>query len=225
MIEYLESIDIKLFTFLNGHYNAYFDQFMWLVSSRLAWIPMCLALLYVVFRNNWRNGLAALLLIALTITLSDQISSSIIKHAVERLRPTHTEALIPIVHTVNGYMSGLYGFVSSHAANSFGVAMILSLLFKNRWFTMLMFLWATILSYSRIYLGVHFPGDIIGGMIVGLAVASLLFFLYKKLLSTKARLYCTIDCPTPSQIKIMNYSILVNMCGLAAFAAILCFTT
>ena len=215
MIEYLEAIDIELFTFLNGHYNAYFDQFMWLVSSRLAWIPMCLALLYVVFRNNWRNGLAALLL----------ISSGIIKHAVERLRPTHTEALIPIVHTVNGYMSGLYGFVSSHAANSFGVAMLLSLLFKNRWLTMLMFLWATILSYSRIYLGVHFPGDIIGGMIVGLAVASLLYFLYKKLLSTKARLYCTIDCPTPSQIKIMNYSILVNMCGLAAFAAILCFTT
>ena len=106
MIEYLEAIDIELFTFLNGHYNAYFDQFMWLVSSRLAWIPMCLALLYVVFRNNWRNGLAALLLIAITITLSDQISSGIIKHAVERLRPTHTEALIPIVHTVNGYMSG-----------------------------------------------------------------------------------------------------------------------
>ena len=103
--------------------------------------------------------------------------------------------------------------------------MLLSLLFKNRWLTMLMFLWATILSYSRIYLGVHFPGDIIGGMIVGLAVASLLYFLYKKLLATKARLYCTIDCPTSSQIKFINYSICVNMCGLAVLAAILCFTT
>ena len=225
MIEYLEAIDIEVFKVLNGHFNAYFDQLMWLVSSRLAWIPMCLALLYVGFRNNWRNGVALLVFVALTITLSDQTASGLIKPAVERLRPTHTPLLEGVVHTVNGYLSGRYGFVSSHAANSFGVAMLLSLLFRNRVFTWLIFVWAAVLSYSRIYLGVHFPGDILGGMIVGMLVARLLFWLYCRLMNRRARLYVAIDRPTAGLMKIMNWCICVNMCGLAALAAILCFTT
>lgn len=225
MIEYLESIDIEIFKMLNAHYNAYFDQFMWLVSSRLAWIPMCFALLWVIFRNNWRNGVAALIFIAITITLCDQIASGIIKHAVERLRPSRTEELMSIVHTVNGYIGGKYGFVSSHAANSFGVAMLLSLLIKDKVFTWLMFAWALILSYSRIYLGVHFPGDILGGFVVGFVVVAVLYKIYRKLLTTKARLYITIDVPTPQQTNLMKWSICVNMCGLLILAAILCFTT
>lgn len=225
MIEYLEAIDIEIFKALNAHYNAYFDQFMWLVSSRLAWIPMCLALIYVVFRNNWRNGVAALILVALTITVCDQIASGVIKHAVERLRPTRTEELMGMVHTVKGYIGGMYGFVSSHAANSFGVAMLLALLFGNKVFTWLIFVWAATLSYSRIYLGVHFPGDILGGAIVGILAAIALHWLYERVLTTKARLYVAIDRPTQADMKIMNWSICVNMCVLGALAAILCFTT
>lgn len=225
MIEYLEAIDIEVFKFLNGYHNVFFDQFMWLVSAKLAWIPMCLALLFVIFRNNWRNGMAALVFVALTITLCDQISSGLIKHAVERFRPTHTEGLMQIVHTVNGYVGGNYGFVSSHAANSFGVAMLLALLFKNRLFSWLIFSWAIILSYSRIYLGVHFPGDIIGGIMVGLFVATVLYKIYTHLLMKRCRIYLCIDVPTENSMKIMNYSICVNMCVLLAIAAILCCTT
>lgn len=222
MIEYLESIDFSVFKLLNGLHNPFFDEFMWLVSGKFAWVLMCVALLYVVFRNNWKNGVMALLFIALVIALCDQLSSSVIKHAVQRLRPTRTEDLIPIVHTVRGYIGGMYGFVSSHAANSFGVAMFLSLMFRRRAFSALIFLWAALLSYSRIYLGVHFPGDIVGGAIVGLLLGYLTYYIYSRLRASRIGIYVNIDRPTMGQVKLMNYSICVNMCVLLAIAAVLC---
>ena len=223
MIEYLVALDIEAFKILNGAFNPFLDHFMWLVSGKFAWILMCIALLYVVFRNNWKNGVVSLLFIALTITLCDQISSTFIKHTVERLRPTHTEALMPLVHTVNGYVGGLYGFVSSHAANSFGVAMFLALMFKQRLFSLLIFLWAVVLSYSRIYLGVHFPGDILGGAIVGLLVGYLVYFIYIKLRATKYGIYVNIDKTTELQLKIINISICMNMCILLLVSAVMYF--
>lgn len=220
MIEYIESIDIEVFKVLNGMHNAFFDEFMWLVSGKFSWILMCATLIYISFKKDWKSGVSIVVMVALTIALSDQIASTVIKHSVERLRPTRTEALIPIVHTVNGYIGGMYGFVSSHAANSFGAAILLTLLLKDKKFGVSIFCWAALLSYSRIYLGVHFPGDILGGAVVGLLMGFLVYKIYLLICGSKYRLYvkmCSIDT---KEINLLTGSIYVNMCILLALAAI-----
>lgn len=220
MIEYLESIDIEVFKVLNGMHNAFFDEFMWLVSGKFAWLLMCATLLYISFKKNWKSGVAIVVMVALTIALSDQIASTVIKHSVERLRPTRTEALIPIVHTVNGYIGGMYGFVSSHAANSFGAAMLLTLIFKDKAFGISIFCWAALLSYSRIYLGVHFPGDILGGATVGLVIGFLVYQTYLRMCASRYRLYVKMRSIDTKEINLLSYSICVNMCILLFLSAI-----
>jgi undecaprenyl-diphosphatase len=121
-----------------------------------------------------------LVCIALTILLADQITSTFMKPFFSRLRPTHDPELENLVHIVNGYRGGKFGFASSHAANTFGLAMFVFLLFRNRskhvaW----IFLWAAVVAYSRIYLGVHYPGDIIVGGFVGMICAFGCYHLFK----------------------------------------------
>lgn len=180
MIEFLENADTQLLLLLNGVHNAFFDEFFWLVTGKFAWIPMILCLLYCTFRKNWKAGVLMIVAIALVITLCDQISSGIIKDAVCRLRPARDPDIADMVHIVNGYRGGQYGFVSSHAANSFGVAAFLALVLRNRAFTWTIMLWAVLLSYSRIYLGVHFPGDIICGGLLGAMLGMAVYYFYKK---------------------------------------------
>jgi undecaprenyl-diphosphatase len=181
MIEYLQGIDASVFTFLNGMHDGYFDNFMWLISNKLSWIIMIIALLYVLYRKGMKQLVLVVLAIALVILLSDQISSSIIKPIVERLRPSRNLALASTIHLVNGYRGGMYGFVSSHAANSFGVAVLLCLMLRRWYSTVALLIWASLVSYCRIYLGVHYPGDILCGAIVGCLMALLVYWLWKKI--------------------------------------------
>ena len=116
--------------------------------------------------------------VALIVLCSDQLSSSVIKPLVCRERPTHNVDIQDQIHTVNGYVGGLYGFVSSHAANSFAIAIFLSLVIKNWLFSFTIFLWAIINSYTRIYLGVHYFGDVLCGAVVGIIIALILYKLY-----------------------------------------------
>ena len=179
MIEYLDSIDKQLLLALNGMHNGFMDTFMWYVSKTATWSLMCLVLLYILLKKNWRQAIFIVIGIALTITLADQISSGLIKEAVERFRPSRSPEIGNLVHVVNGYRGGMYGFVSSHAANTMGVALFVSLLFSNRIVTCSLFFWAVLVSYSRIYLGVHYPGDILGGTCVGLLCGYIVYVLYK----------------------------------------------
>jgi undecaprenyl-diphosphatase len=118
--------------------------------------------------------------IIIAVVLSDRISTAI-KKKVQRVRPTHDIVLADKVHTVNNYRGGNYGFVSSHASNTFCVALLVALIFEtSTWITLLLFFWAILVSYSRIYLGVHFPLDIIFGAILGMNIAFLIFLLLKK---------------------------------------------
>ena len=175
----LQQFDAGIFSAINGWHAAYFDSFMWLVTKIATWIPMILMLLYLLyFKKGWRKTVAVVLAIALVILIADQVSASIIKPLVERARPSHNESLQSTIHIVNGYRGGPFGFVSSHAANCFGIALLLAMIFKNRLFTWTMVVWATLMCYSRIYLGVHYPGDIVRGAILGFLAAWLVYRIF-----------------------------------------------
>ncbi len=161
--------DTELLLFINSHHSAFMDSLMFLVSDKYIWIPLYLVLaLAVYFKAHWSHALVFFIALALLITAADQTCASLIRHMVERLRPSNLDNPIsPLVHIVNDYRGGRYGFPSSHAANMFALAVFLSGIFRKRWITISMFFWATLVSYSRMYLGVHYPGDILVGGLVG----------------------------------------------------------
>jgi undecaprenyl-diphosphatase len=183
MIEYLLELDKQLFLSLNSYHTEWLDAIMLYVTSKLVWIPFYIIIAYFIFKQEGlTRGIVVLICIALTILLADQITSAFMKPYFARFRPSHEPALKDLVHIVNGDRGGKFGFASSHAANTFGLALFIFLMFKDRtkqvaW----IFLWAAIVSYSRIYLGVHYPGDIIAGGLVGMACAWGCYILYTKI--------------------------------------------
>ena len=169
MLEILNQLDQELLLFLNGFHSPFFDTFMYLISGKLVWAVLYLSILVHIYRTyGWKTGLYLLVAIILVITCCDQMASGILKPTFQRFRPSRSPELENLVHTVNGYRGGKYGFASSHAANVFGLATFCSLLFRNRKLSLFLFSWAALVSYSRIYLGVHYPGDIIVGTAIGL---------------------------------------------------------
>ena len=177
MIEYLNDIDADALLAVNGLHDLFQDSFWWLVSAKWSSLLLVLAIVWILLHQNRRHALLVLAMLVLTIVVADQVSSGLIKHLVERLRPTHDPSLQSMVHVINGYRGGLYGFVSSHAANFSAVAMLVSLVMRQRLVTITMFSWALVQCYSRMYLGVHYPGDIIGGLVVGMLAGWLVWLL------------------------------------------------
>ncbi|MEX0981572.1 MAG: phosphatase PAP2 family protein [Bacteroidales bacterium] len=175
----LNQIDTRLFLFLNGLHSETFDHIMVWVSGKLTWWPFYLVLLAYLVWSGRLQVIPLILFIALCITLADQSSVRLFKEVFERLRPCHEPALEGMVHLVNDKCGGMYGFVSSHAANSFGVATLLLLVVRRRLFTIVILFWAALVSYSRIYLGVHYPGDIIGGAVLGMFCGYLVYLLFR----------------------------------------------
>ena len=178
MLETLLELDTRLFLFLNNLHSPTWDTIMWYISDKEFWYPFYGILIFVmIWRYKW-NAIATLLFIALLITLSDQISVKGFKEVFERFRPTHNPEIGDMVHTVRGYRGGDFGFVSSHAANTFAMALFTTKLFKNSYYSWFIFIWAAVVSYSRIYLGVHYPLDIFGGALLGIILGILVFKLY-----------------------------------------------
>lgn len=171
MIDWLNTIDTQVFLALNGLHAPYFDAFIKLFTGKWIWVPMYAAVLFAVVRNyRWRQTLAVLVCVALAITIADQVCATLIRPEVCRLRPSNpANPLSEMVHIVGGYRGGSYGFPSCHAANSFALASFLTLLFANRKLSLFIFAWAVLNSYSRVYLGVHYPGDLLVGAIIGTA--------------------------------------------------------
>jgi undecaprenyl-diphosphatase len=175
MLEYLEKVDEALFLFLNGLHNAFFDFIMYWASDQLFWIPFYAWLAFFLFRKFGKMAWRYYFLIALMIVASDQLSSHLIKNWVLRPRPSHVAALATRIHLSKAGPGGEYGFVSGHASNSFALAVFLVLTLPKGYkpLKILLLAWASLVSYSRIYNGVHYPGDVIGGVLVGTLLAIL----------------------------------------------------
>lgn len=192
MIDWLENIDRKLFLILNDVHTPFLDKVMWYISYTPCWIPLFLFFAYYAYKKNGVKFLVTILLAAgLCVALADLISVHLFKEIFQRFRPTHNLEIKDMVKTVakpNGeiYLGGLYGFVSSHAANFGAISMLLFLNFKNfsRWW-LLLFVWFTLIVYSRVYLGVHYPADIVVGallgFIIGFGVYKLQHYILKKI--------------------------------------------
>ena len=169
----------ELFFLLNGSNSTMLDNVMWTYTGLLTWMPMLVFILYIAFKHQkLKEGLLVILSVALVLVLCDQISSFVIKPAFKRFRPTHHPDYMNLVDIVRGYRGGRFGFISGHASNSFGLAVFFILLFRNRWVTIFMLSWAMLNSYTRIYLGVHFISDIIGGILLGSIIAIVVYQLY-----------------------------------------------
>lgn len=169
MWETIEALDNQLLLWINSHHTEFWDTFMITVSERLIWVPFYLAILATVWRcYGWRTTLLMGAMAGLAIAAADQTCASLIRPLLQRLRPANLDNPISeFVHIVNGYRGGKYGFPSCHAANTFAVVGLTSLIFKRREYTIGILSWAVIVCYSRMYLGVHYPGDILTGAIIG----------------------------------------------------------
>lgn len=180
----LTKLDADLLLAINGWRAGWADYFMYAFSGKLVWIPMYASILYVILRNmNWKLALGCIITVALTITFADQVCATLIRPHVARLRPANLgNPLSDFVQIVNGYRGGAYGFPSCHAANTFGLVFFVFYVFRNRVLTAFMVVWALITCYSRSYLGVHYPGDLLVGAVVGAAGASLCYWLLHQIL-------------------------------------------
>ena len=177
------NLDYDILLWINGHHNEWMDALMWGISRSKTWIPLYLVLVGLIggrFRN-WKAVLLILVGFGVAVGLSDWICSGILKPLVCRLRPTHEPALDPL-HLINGYIGGKYGFCSSHAANSMAVGLLFSLLYTNKIATVCLMTWVAVVCYSRMYLGVHYPTDIIAGLMVGAAFAFVVWLVLRRLL-------------------------------------------
>jgi len=178
LLNYLKDIDSRLLLAINSMHSDLIDSLMIVLSEKTSWIPFYgLILVLIIIKYKWRSWLV-LTCIALLITASDQLTSGFMKPYFERLRPCHEETLVKLLYLPIG-CGGAYGFVSSHAANSFAAATFLWLLLHRHFrAVVLLFPWAFMICYSRIYLGAHYPGDVIGGMIIGSCLGYLFFRIY-----------------------------------------------
>lgn len=187
MIDSLIQFDTTLFLALNGAHSPFWDGVMTFASGKFTWLLLYLLIVYFIARNyRWRT-LLWLLAVAVVVLLADQVSVHAFKYVFLRPRPCHNPTLVGLIHLV-GRCGGMYGFVSSHAANTFGVAVFLSFLFNRKWFTTGILVWAAFVSYSRIYLGVHYPGDVLVGAIVGSAIGIAVWLIARRYLKPNERI-------------------------------------
>lgn len=179
MLENILDYERGLFFILNGSDSALLDRFMWLYSGRAVWIPIAVFIaIILLYKRGWKESLFIILALALVVTMCDQFASGVCKPLFTRFRPTHHPEFMDQVQTVFGYRGGRYGFMSSHAANAFGFATFMVFLFHHALFSWVIYIWATLTAYSRIYLGVHFISDIIPGILVGIFFGYLVYRLY-----------------------------------------------
>lgn len=177
----LSNIDTELFLFLNGLHTSWLDKVMIVITQMWVWMPLYLLLIYWIAKQYGKRCWWILLAVGVVVLCSDQLSAHVCKPLFQRLRPCYNPDLQDLIYLPKGMAGGRYGFVSSHAANTFAVAAFLTgALRKNqKWMGIVLYLWAFISSYSRIYLGFHYPADILCGAILGILIGLILWRVFQ----------------------------------------------
>lgn len=177
----LIDLDRQLLLWFNGSDSLFIDNLAMTLTNGLTWIPLYVALLYLVIKNN--SDIRQILFIiagtGLCVLLAGTLNDELVKPGIARFRPTRDPIIAHLIDVVDGYRGGRYGFFSSHAANTFSIAMFFSLLVKSRTLSIMLILWSLVNCWTRMYLGVHFPGDILCGLVWGGFVGTAVYFLYK----------------------------------------------
>lgn len=181
MLELLNEIDTNLFLIINQVDNSFLNSVMYYVSTKFLWIPLYLLILTLIIIKYKKKAIIAILFFILAVALADLSSVHLFKNIFQRLRPCYEEDLIPIINNIVG-CGGKYGFVSSHAVNSFAIVIMTIKLIGNnhKWLNWVMPIWGILIMYSRVYLGKHYPGDVICGALWGIIVGLLVYWAFTK---------------------------------------------
>lgn len=206
LITFLKYLDTTATLAINGLHCTYLDNFMMMYTGRFIWIPLYLSLLIIMLRNfPLRANIACILVTIALVTINDQVSSTLIRPYIARLRPSNL--LNPIsqyIHIVNGYRGGSYGFPSAHAANCFGTAIFVFYVFRRSVLSKVLAIWAILMCYSRVYLGVHYLGDVMMGCLVGFINASIVYFVFEHTMKKTTESFkphsCSCKLYTPSMV-------------------------
>jgi undecaprenyl-diphosphatase len=180
-METLSNIDSQLFLFLNSLHVDWLDKVMVLITDMWAWFPLYLLLIYWTVKQYGKRCWWIFLAVGIVVLCTDQLASHVCKPVFQRLRPCYNPDFQDLIYLPKGLAGGKYGFVSSHAANTFGVAAFLTpALRKYRpWTAIVLYFWAFVSSYSRIYIGYHYPGDILCGAILGILIGLILWKVFQ----------------------------------------------
>ena len=183
----MQQLDQYVLFFLNGFHNQFFDVFFWYATDKIYYLPLYFIAVWLAYKQFGKKIWILLLFVILTVLLTDQICDFLKNTFFCRLRPTRNPDIASLIHTVNGYKGEIYGFPSAHACNTFGIAVFLYRIMRpKRWgFTLAVFVWAVIMSYSRIYLGVHYPFDILCGVALGSSIGFGVSLFFRKLVIKK----------------------------------------
>ena len=214
MIQSLRHLDETLLLWFNGFHTSFLDNLALSVSSRWLWLPLYVTLFALIARKvGWNRTLVYVtLLFLLTVGLADYTCASILRPIFQRPRPTQPDSpIFHLVHAVQNYRGGHYGFPSCHASNAFALATLSALYFRVWRLSVAMFVWALLLCLSRMYLGVHYPGDILLGATVGVAIAFTTYAAARPLLQPRPN-YTKVAFWPPAVIGILLFSFIIQAC-------------